>query len=259
MPAHGSASHVLHVEPRLVAAAAAGDASATARIVVSSLGLVRSTAAGYRGAGLPFEDVVQEGMIGLLDAIARYDPTRGVPFTAYARFRVRCAIRTALTESGRLVRLPKHVVARERLLAAAEARARTETGLPPTDADLAARTGLDLAAVAQIRGLAEPLSLDNPPAPGRTALAELVADRDAPDPETSALAAEQIHQLRAAVRRLPPRQRAIVDFRFGLTRPEVNAPALSRRLGRSERRIRTIEHDALYALRLTLEEQGVHG
>src|SRR5438046_844015 len=83
---------------------------ARVRLLVPYLPLVRRVAARYRGIGLPYEDLVQEGSLGLLEAIAQYDETRGVAFEIYARFRAQRAIRNALTERARLVRLPKHIV-----------------------------------------------------------------------------------------------------------------------------------------------------
>lgn len=99
------------LEAKLVQAAAHGDAEAQQRLTARHLPLVRAVAARYAGLGLPLEDLVQEGCLGLLDAARRWDRTRGVPFEAFARFRVRIAIRDALTARSRLIRLPKHVVA----------------------------------------------------------------------------------------------------------------------------------------------------
>ena len=92
---------------KLLRAARRGDRGARARVVDCHLPLVRALAARYRDFGLPLDDLVQEGVIGLLDAIDHYDPSRGPAFEPYARFRVRRAIRNALTEQARLFRLPK--------------------------------------------------------------------------------------------------------------------------------------------------------
>jgi len=102
------------VEAKLLKAAARGDEGARRRLVAAHLPLVRGVAARYESLGLPFDDLVQEGCVGLLEAIDRWDPARGVPFEAFARFRVRAAIRDALTTRARLIRLPKHVVESQR-------------------------------------------------------------------------------------------------------------------------------------------------
>ncbi|HZQ16152.1 MAG TPA: sigma-70 family RNA polymerase sigma factor [Gaiellaceae bacterium] len=95
----------------LIHAVKGGDAAAEQRLVALHLPLVRAVAARYAGLGLPLEDLVQEGCLGVLAAARRWDPDRGVPFESYARFRVRVAIRDELTARSRLIRLPKHVVA----------------------------------------------------------------------------------------------------------------------------------------------------
>ena len=85
-------------------AARRGDSRAHEKLVAKHLGLIRSVAAHYRNLGLPFDDLVQEGSVGLLEAIDLYDPARGADFETYARFRARRAIRNALTEKSRLIR-----------------------------------------------------------------------------------------------------------------------------------------------------------
>jgi len=92
------------------------DGRARERFVAEHLAMVRALAARYRGLGIPVDDLVQEGSIGLLDAIETYDAERGVAFDTFARFRIRCAIRDALTRTSRLVRLPKRVVERRRAI-----------------------------------------------------------------------------------------------------------------------------------------------
>ena len=107
------------------------------QLVASNLDLVRSIAAHYRDLGLPLEDLVQEGAIGLLDAIDHYDPDRGASFETYASFRIRRAVRNALTDKARLIRLPKQVVERRRAIERAEARLTAASGgrTPATGGD----------------------------------------------------------------------------------------------------------------------------
>ena len=155
--------------------------------------MVRSVASRYRDLGLPFEDLVQEGSLGLLEAIEHYDPCHGTSFDGYARFRVRRAIRNALTEQARLIRLPKQVVERRRAIDRAEAElAAAAAGRAPTAAQIAAATGLSVEAVLDARsaGLA-PLSLDEPVLPDGSSLASVVADPEAADPELNVLEHEQ--------------------------------------------------------------------
>jgi RNA polymerase primary sigma factor len=242
-------------ERKLLRAARRRDHGARERLVVAHLGLVRSVASRYRDLGLPFDDLVQEGALGLLDAIDRYDPCRQPEFQAFARFRVRRAIRNALTEQARLVRLPKQMVERRRMLARTEARLATADGRQPTTAELAAVTGLSPAAVLKARTSAiTPASLDEAVAPDGSTLESMIADPSAAEPERAALSAEDARLVRNAVARLAPRPRDIVSRRFGLDGGgETEVAAVARDLQLSERRTRTIERDALHKLAVELE------
>ena len=197
--------------PELVRAAHGGDRSARDRLLELDLPLVRRIAARYRGVGLPFDDLTQEGALGLLDAIESYDERRGVDFEAYARFRIHRAIRNALTERARLLRLPKHVVERRRILAREAARLVAANGREPTVEELADLTGLPLAAVLEARSVPlEPTSLDVPALPDGTPLETLVADPAAADPELTALWHDEVERIDEVVARLPSRQRFVV-------------------------------------------------
>lgn len=239
---------------RLARAARRGDRGARERLTICHLGLVRGIASRYRDLGLPFDDLVQEGTLGLLDAIDRYDPARQTEFEAFARFRVRRAIRNALTDQARLVRLPKQVVERQRLLDRAEARLTAAQGRAPTPAELAAATALSLEAVLDTRSAAiTPMSLDEAATPDGSPLEDLVADPTASDPEREALATDEAERIREAVARLSPRQRRIVGRHYGLGGSEASVATLAAELHLSERRTRTIEHDALHRLADVLE------
>jgi RNA polymerase sigma factor (sigma-70 family) len=239
---------------KLLRAARRGDRGARDRLITCHLGLVRRIASRYRDLGMPFDDLVQEGSLGLLEAIDRYDPSRQAEFEVFARFRVRRAIRNALTDQARLVRLPKQVVERRRLLDRAEARLTAAKGRAPTPVELAAATALSLEAVLEARTAAiTPMSLDEPAAPDGSPLAGLVADGLASDPECEALAADEAERVRNAVARLSPRQRQIVSRHFGLDGGEVDVATVAAELHLSERRTRTIEHDALHQLADELE------
>jgi RNA polymerase primary sigma factor len=218
---------------------------------------VRRIALRYRGLGLPVDDLVQEGSIGLLEAIDRYDPGRQSDFDAFARFRIRRAIRNALTNQARLVRLPQQMVERQRMLAKHEARFTAANGRAPTALDLAATTGLKLHSVLEARWAAiAPLSLDRVAAPDGSTLEMLVADTYAPNPEDETLSGERVRLVRSAVHDLPPRHRSIVTRRFGLVGNETPIAALADELGLSERRIRAIEQDALHGLGAAIRTAG---
>ncbi len=141
-----------HTDDRsLLQRAQHGDRRARERLVVSHLDDVRSIARRYRNLGLSVDDLEQEGALGLLDSIDQYDASRGPAFETYARFRIRRAIRNALTEKSRLIRLPKQIVERRRAVDRADARLTGPNGAHPSPAELAEATGLGPEAVAEVR------------------------------------------------------------------------------------------------------------
>ena len=243
---------------KLLRAARRGDQGARERLVVEHLYTIRALAWRYRDLGLPFDDLVQEGALALLDAIDRYDPTRGAEFDAYARFRVRRAIRNALTEQAHLIRLPKHVADRRRAVERAEAELRAGgAGAAPTPARLAGATGLSVEAVLEVRAApSTPVSLDDPRSAAGARLVDTVADPVARDPESDAVEHEQLALLHGALAQLPPRQQWIVSRRWGLDGAAVSTVRLAAELELSPRRTQTIAEDALRRLRSALESPG---
>lgn len=241
-------------EAELVQAAQNGDRQARDTLVSTNLAVVRSVALQYRDLGLPLDDLVQEGSVGLLEAIGEYDPARGADFATYARFRIRRAIRNALTEKSRLIRLPKQVVERRRAIDRANARLTAACGRAPTIQELAAAVGLPAATVVQTQGLAGvSISLDQSVLPDGSTLETVVADAQAPDPEVEVVEHEQAHLIDTAVRELPARQREILTRHYGLGRPAEEIAEVASAMHLSQQRTRTIERDALYALRDRLE------
>jgi RNA polymerase sigma factor (sigma-70 family) len=238
----------------LLRAARNDDHGARDALLESELPLVRKIALRYRGAGLPYDDLVQEGSIGLLEAIERYDERFGVEFEAYARFRVHRAIRNALTERARLVRLPKHVVERRRLIERESARLFAATGQSPSPAELSEQTGLppDCIRAAVDAGI-DAVSLDEPVTPDGSPLQEFVADPAASDPETALVERDEFARVDAAVEHLPPRQRHIVEEAFGFGTDQESIATIAAEQHLSAQRTRAIMLDALYKLRAELE------
>jgi RNA polymerase primary sigma factor len=245
-------------ERKLLRAAKRGDNDARRRIVASKLRLVRALASRYCGMGVPLDDLVQEGMVGLVEAIERYDPRRG-DFDTFARFRVRRAIRNALTDQARLVRLPKQVVERRRIVARVDQRlTRPPSGNRPPVTDVVTETGLPAAAVLEARQ-APPLtlSLDEPVLADGTTRENAIADATAPDPHVEAVEHERARLLRRALRRLGKRQRRVVSRHYGLDEPAASLTEIATELHLSPQRTRAIENEALYELRSMLEGDGL--
>jgi RNA polymerase sigma factor (sigma-70 family) len=231
-----------------------GDRSARERLVAQHLEDVRSVAGRYRNLGLVVEDLVQEGSLGLLDAIDHYDEARGTSFDVYARFRIRRAIRNALTDTSRLIRLPKQLVERIRALDRIDARLTDAKGQHPSAVRLAEESGLSVATVRETRALVPiVVSLDQPQLPDGSPLESLIVDERSPDPPAGAAAREETVLVDRAVDELPPRQREIVSRHFGVGCEPEEVADLAAALHLSQQRVRTIERDALYALRDRLD------
>ena len=240
----------------LFEAARRGDRRARERIVAERLPGVRAIALRYRNLGLSVDDLVQEGSLGLLEAIDRYESDRGTNFESYARFRTRRAIRNALTEQSRLIRLPKQIVERRRAIERAESSLKSATGRTPTMADLAAATGLAPAAIAAARTIGTtPISLDQPVLEDGSTLEALVGDSSAPSPEDETVEHQQAQAVDEAVDSLPRRQRVVVSRHFGLGCEPQQIADVASELHVSQQRARAIERDALYTLRERLDPE----
>jgi RNA polymerase primary sigma factor len=250
-------SRELSRERALLRAARHGDGRARQRVVVAHLPLVKSVASRYRDLGLPFEDLVQEGSLGLLDAIDRFDPARGVDFRAFARFRVRRSIQSALTMEARLVRLPKQVIERRRAVARAEGQFVASNGRLPSASELAAATGLSVTSVVESRGPAPTaVSLDQPRQANGGTIGTAIGDPLAPDPELEAISHEEVQRLSEAIERLPQRARTVVTQSYGIGAPTKRLADIAAELRVSQRRARTIAQHALSELREQLERSA---
>jgi RNA polymerase sigma factor (sigma-70 family) len=231
---------------RLAARARYGDRVARAALVEEHMGLVRSVAFRYRDLGLPVEDLVQEGAIGLLAAIDAYDSSRGASFSTYAFWRVRAAITHALTAYGQVIRLPRPVLEGRREIAQARARM-AENGREPSVSELSKATTMPPVAVAEALAAANVASLDHP-AFGRPMLRELVAADAATSPEAQLVRSEEVRVLRGAVRGLRGRKRAIVSRHFGLAGSPETLTTIADDLHLSPERARSLKDEALREL-----------
>jgi RNA polymerase sigma factor (sigma-70 family) len=240
-------------ERTLLRAAKQGDPAARRRLVETYLPLVRRVASRYRDLGLASDDLVQEGALGLLDAIVRFDARRGGDFAAFARWRMRRSILNALTSQGRLVRLPKQVVEQRRALAHVHDDLTATNGRAPSVPDVATAMGSPLAAVqSALEVPAAPMSLDMPIADAMT-LESVVTDPSAPDPEIETLAHEETRVVSEAIRRLPARQRHVITRHFGFGGDAVPLSTIAGELRVSPQRARAIEREALRGLADDLE------
>jgi RNA polymerase primary sigma factor len=227
-----------------------GDLKAKERMIESNLRLVIGVARPYHGRGVPFADLVQEGTVGLVRAVERFDHRRGLKFSTYAVWWIRRSLLDAIAAS-QVIRVPAK--AQQQLAAVRRAEAELEhTGLrPPSILAIAERTGLSPRTVGLLVGTARvTASLDEPVGEDSTPFGDMVADENAVDPPDSAMASEDLREVSAMLRLLPERHREVLVRRYGLNHTtEQSHEQIGNWLGVSEERSRQIEHEALHRLR----------
>ena len=223
-----------------------GDLRAREQMIESNLRLVFTIARCYRGRGVPFADLVQEGTIGLIRAVERFDHHRSLKFSTYAVWWIRRSLLDAVAGS-QMIRVP----AKANQQLAAVRRAEAEIGGRPQAEAIAERTGLSPRAVESLRATARvTASLDESIGDDMNVLGDLVPDERAEDPGECAIAREAQRQVSDMLRLLPARHREVVVRRYGLNHERTQThDEIGRSLGVGEERSRQIEREALHRLR----------
>ncbi len=228
-----------------------GDEWAKRRLIESNLRLVMSITRNYTKASVPLLDLIQEGNLGLIRAVEKFDYRRGYKLSTYATWWIRQAVTRALSDQGRTIRLPVHVAEQVRRAQRSRRQLAQKLNRDPSMEEIAQDAGFTVERVRELFELVEdPVSLETPVGDGESMVADLIEDEKSASPDSATADNARSADLAAAIERLNPRMKHVVLRRFGLDgKPPQTLEEVGADLGITRERVRQLEARALKELR----------